>query len=120
MLWKSRKVPLYEWSAYYNSVTRKVENCVAGSRTWHHEDRHRQQYDLLDKKLITPLGILSMWAIILAVSSLMFGNYQNMIYGVAALTPVAALLILFELDAEIYAWRKFFTDVSVRAIHNKH
>jgi len=101
-------------TARYDPRLDRIEGCQYGTKAWHHEDRHRQQYN--NEKLqfyIHLIGLLSVFAQGLVVGGLllyiaisnMLGNYV-LILGAVGLVPDTLLNIYLEYDAVSYSKRQ--------------
>lgn len=100
-----------DWiGAYYDPETDLIHGCTRNTLVWHHEDRHRQQYnnqyvEKLAQIFFTALeGISLGWVLI----CLPFQRYELMLklIGVTAL-PHIALSTGMEIDAWLYMLRKY-------------
>lgn len=111
-----RDLPLIEWHATYDHDKKLISGCMQGSRTWHHEDRHRQQFSYIEKKMPALDTWISIGIGIGSVASLaaLITGSMDLFRAGALLTSMAALrVIVFEIDAEFYSWIQWIKNKEV-------
>jgi len=101
-------------TARYDPVLDRIEGCRYGTKAWHHEDRHRQQYNNEGLQFfIHLLQLLSTFAQGLVVGGLllyyiisdMLGLFV-LLSGAIGLVPDTLLNIYLEYDAIKYSKRQ--------------
>ena len=96
-------------TAYYNPQTRQIVGCKRGTLTWYHEWRHHIQdkEGFIDLAHILRVGfvIVTIFGLIITISEF---NKTLLVLDLFVLTFSLLPECLLELDAWIYALRKYY------------
>lgn len=112
-----RDLPLFEWGATYDAETNKIHGCTTGSKSWWHEKRHQWQYKTFERPL-TGFKVVAGVTQMVAPFALLMGEFKLLVVSVGAMLPVALLVFLMELDAEIVSWMMYLADVPVPEVRD--
>jgi hypothetical protein len=99
--------------AHYDINNDEIIGCEEGTLIWHHEYRHKLQYNSdYVKEIASWLNVLMVSiGTVLLLLGIRDGRIREAIFGVGLLAlPMIAFHLLIELDAWQYCLRKSFLD----------